>query len=75
MSIPCNSCSPCWQGWCLVPVWELLLFNNFHAGDVMEEDNRRMCEEMTGLPVLACVARGDRALPGLEAEKLAALFD
>ena len=52
-----------------------IIFNNFHAGDVMEEDNRRMCEEMTGLPVLACGARGDRALPGLEAEKLAALFD
>ena len=54
---------------------EGIIFNNFHTGDVMEEDNRRMCEEMTGLPVLACVARGDRALPGLEAEKLAALFD
>ena len=52
-----------------------IIFNNFHAGDVMEEDNRHMCEEMTGLPVLACIARGDKTIRGLEAEKLAALFD
>lgn len=52
-----------------------ILFNNFHAGDVMEEDNRRMCEKMTGLPVLACIAKGDSTLPGLTADKLAELFD
>lgn len=52
-----------------------ILFNNFHVGDVMEEDNRRMCEEMTGLPVLACIPRGAQTLPGLGAEELAALFD
>ena len=52
-----------------------ILFNHFHAGDVMEEDNRRMCEEMTGLPVLTCIAKGDRSLPGLQADRLAALFE
>jgi dethiobiotin synthetase len=52
-----------------------IIFNNFHAGDVMEEDNRHMCEEMTGLPVLACIARGDKTIRGLEAEKLADLFE
>jgi dethiobiotin synthetase len=52
-----------------------IIFNNFHAGDVMEEDNRHMCEEMTGLPVLACIAKEDKTIRGLEAEKLAALFD
>ncbi|SHL02586.1 dethiobiotin synthetase [Selenomonas ruminantium] len=51
-----------------------IFFNNFHRGDVMEEDNRRMCEKMTGLPVLSCIAKGDNELPGLPAEKLAALF-
>lgn len=32
-----------------------ILFNHFHPGNVMEEDNKIMCEELTGLPVLACV--------------------
>ena len=52
-----------------------IFFNHFHAGNVMEEDNRCMCEEMTGLPVLACIAGGDLSIPGLEAENLAALFE
>lgn len=52
-----------------------ILFNHFHQGDVMEEDNRRMCEEMTGLPVLACIAKGDKGITGLKAEELAALFE
>ncbi len=52
-----------------------ILFNHFHQGDVMEEDNRRMCEEMTGLPVLACIAKGDEEITGLKAEELAALFE
>ena len=32
-----------------------IIFNHFHAGDVMEEDNKTMCEELTGIPVIACV--------------------
>jgi len=52
-----------------------ILFNHFHEGDVMEEDNRRMSEEMTGLPVLGCIAKGDKAITGLTAEELAALFE
>lgn len=32
-----------------------IIFNNFHKGDVMEEDNKFMCEHMTGLKVIACV--------------------
>jgi len=50
-----------------------IIFNNFHPGNVMEEDNRRMCEQITGLPVLSCVCPGDKDLPGLAAEKLMAL--
>ena len=52
-----------------------ILFNYFHQRDVMEEDNRRMCEEMTGLPVLACIVKGDKGIAGLTAEALAALFE
>lgn len=50
-----------------------IIFNHFHKGDVMEEDNLRMCEEMTGIKVLACVKDGDTQLE-IEAEKLASLY-
>ena len=48
------------------------IFNNWQGG-IMQEDNRRMVEEMTGAPVLACVAHGAAALP-MQAEVLAALY-
>ena len=50
-----------------------VIFNNFHPGDVMEEDNIRMCEYYTGLPTLACVRPGDTEL-GIDADDLAALY-
>lgn len=51
-----------------------IIFNHFHAGDVMEEDNRNMCESLTGLTVLACVKDGDTEL-AMEAEALASLYE
>ena len=39
-----------------------IIFNHFHPGDVMEEDNLKMCEYMTGLKVAACVSDGDTDL-------------
>ncbi len=36
-----------------------IIFNRYHKGNIMEEDNLYMCEKMTGLPVLACVQDGD----------------
>lgn len=50
------------------------IFNNWQAGDVMQEDNKKMVEEMTGAPVVACVAKGEEELP-LAAAALAALYD
>lgn len=50
-----------------------ILFNRFHPGDVMEEDNLRMCEELTGVPVLACCREGSRDLD-MDAGALAALY-
>ena len=50
------------------------IFNNWQAGDVMQEDNKKMVEEMTGAPVLACVGRDAASLP-LAADALAALYD
>ena len=39
-----------------------IIFNHCHPGDVCEEDNRVMCEYMTGLKVLAFVQDGDTEL-------------
>lgn len=39
-----------------------IIFNHFHPGDLMEEDNIFMCEYMTGLPTLAKVKDGDTEL-------------
>ena len=56
-----------------IPVKGILL-NRFHPGDVMEEDNLRMVEEMTGVPVVAKIWEKDRELD-MDAEALAALYD
>lgn len=50
-----------------------VVFNRFHPGNVMEEDNIRMCEELTGLQTLACVREGDRELH-MDAEALKSLY-
>lgn len=51
-----------------------ILFNHFHPGDVMEEDNLRMCEALTGIPVIACVEDGEQEL-NVKAEVLAGLYE
>jgi len=51
-----------------------IILNNFHPGDAMEEDNRFMCEAMTGVKVLACVRRGDTEL-AMDADALALLYE
>ncbi|MDE5898952.1 MAG: dethiobiotin synthase [Treponemataceae bacterium] len=50
-----------------------VIFNRFHPGSVMEEDNVRMVERRTGLDVLACVREGGGEL-GMDAAALAALY-
>jgi dethiobiotin synthetase len=51
-----------------------IIFNHFHPGNVMEEDNLRMCESMTGLNVLACVKDGDTNLD-LDEDVLTSLYE
>ena len=46
---------------------------NHFAGSAMHEDNRKMIEELTELPVVAVVGKGDENLE-IEAKKLAALY-
>lgn len=51
-----------------------VIFNHFHPGDRMEEDNLRMCEHRAKLPVIACVTDDDRGLD-ITIEQLTALYD
>ena len=51
-----------------------ILFNRFHPGNVMEEDNKRMCEYLTDIPVLGCIEEGSRELP-MEEETLLNLYE
>lgn len=51
-----------------------IVFNHFHPGSVMEEDNLRMCEHMTGLPVIVCIEDEAEDL-NIDAELLASLFE
>ena len=51
-----------------------IIFNNYHPGDVMEEDNLFMCQHLTGIPVIAKVKPGDAELE-ISAEELMKLYD
>ena len=51
-----------------------IIFNHYHPGDVMEDDNIFMCEHMTGLPTLAKVQDGDTKLD-MNVDALCALYD
>lgn len=51
-----------------------IIFNNFIPGDVMQEDNIKMCQHMSGLKVLACVKKGDKDLD-IEIDKLKEIYE
>lgn len=51
-----------------------IIFNHYHPGDVIEDDNIFMCEHMTGLPTLAKVQDGDTELD-MNIDALCALYD
>lgn len=50
-----------------------VILNNWHPGNVMEEDNRRMIEELTGVKVIAIVEPGAAELD-IDPEYLASLY-
>ena len=50
-----------------------IIFNHYHEGNVMEDDNKKMVEEMTGLPVIALVKDNDTDLK-IDVDKLVALY-
>lgn len=50
-----------------------IIFNHYEAGNLLHEDNRKMCEYYTGVPVVACVADGDMEL-SMDVETLKGLY-
>lgn len=50
-----------------------IIFNHFHKGNVLEEDNIFMCEKMTGLKTLATVCDDDNELK-IDVEELKRLY-
>ncbi len=51
-----------------------IIFNHFKPGDVMQEDNLKMCRHLTGAKVIACVREGDTELD-ISAEDLKSLYE
>ena len=51
-----------------------IIFNHFHPGNVMEEDNLRMCQYRTGLPVVACIEEGGGKID-IDIDLLTALYE
>lgn len=51
-----------------------IICNHSHPGDIMEEDNIRMMEHRTGIPVIGCVADGATNLD-LAPEKLIQMYE
>ncbi len=51
-----------------------IIFNHFHKGDIMEEDNLKMCEYMTGIKVIACVEDNDNEID-IDADFLESLYE
>ncbi len=51
-----------------------IIFNRFHAGNPVDEDNLKMCEYITGLKVLARVSEGDSELD-MDADTLISLYE
>ncbi len=51
-----------------------IIFNHFQPGNRLHEDNRSMCEYVTGVKVIACVKEGDRSL-NISPEFLTSLYE
>lgn len=51
-----------------------IIFNHFEKENVLHRDNLFMCEDMTGLKVIACVRNGDSTLE-MSLESLEALYE
>ena len=50
-----------------------IILNRFQTGNLLHEDNKGMCEIMTGVPVVACIPEGAADLP-ISIETLVSLY-
>ena len=41
-----------------------IIFNRYQPGNILHEDNMRVCEKLTGLRVIACVGENDSDISG-----------
>ena len=55
-----------------IPVRGIIL-NNYDENDFMQKDNKKMIEELSGVPVIACVAPNSTKLD-IDPQALAALY-
>lgn len=51
-----------------------IIFNHYHKGNVIEEDNIVMCEYRTGLKILACVEENATDLE-INIDKLKSIYE
>lgn len=51
-----------------------IIFNRYEPGNFLHEDNRKMCEVMTGVKVIACVKKDDTNLE-ISRDELEALYE
>ena len=51
-----------------------IIFNHFQPGDIMQEDNVKMCEYLTGVKRIACVKDADTDLD-ISAQALQSLYE
>lgn len=56
-----------------IPVKGIIL-NRYHDGNIMEEDNLKMCEYLTGVKVIGCVKDSDTDI-NIDADILASLYE
>lgn len=50
-----------------------IILNRYETGNLLHEDNKRMCEIITGVPVIACLPEGAADLP-ISIETLVSLY-
>ena len=50
-----------------------IIFNNFSPKDIIHEDNIAVCEQMTGIPVIAHIKRDDKEID-IDIQKLVSLY-
>ena len=51
-----------------------IIFNNFSPKDIIHEDNIAVCEQMTGIPVIAHIKRDDKEID-IDIQKLVSLYE